>query len=294
MLKIISFLLKSISLFGLISILYICFNKKWDFPPYAAFGCSLGAIGLVIAFLRGPFKKEWDSFKLTAWKYLRIVTRKIYSPIQRLFKKHTEERASLSLTQIKDVGIIQKINCSHTTITEDELVREFAKDHLIKKSKLPGRGNPVYLFEYERFFGPSERYIKNKLFSELYERYHNIEFQGIAILSSTKADHKRIFSGTGIDKQPKIQNAIKETIYWDDIILGKNLKQPFFELGEGSKVLILQLMEEGKGFLKKAYGFITTNSNVEVVGMISFFSPLSENFITGSLAEELLIELNLP
>ena len=294
MLKVIFVILKCAFIVGLVSGFFFIYKLVFDCSNRIALGISIPSVALLIGVVRTFFKKEFEAIALKLNVVFRTFIRKRSSPFWRYWKKRSEQSSSLSLGEIQNVGIIKKINYQHIPISKEKLANEFAKHQLIRTSKVKDSAKILYTFDYEMFFGLSESYLRHKLCSEFYERYCNQDFEGIAFLSGGRSDYSRIFADTTIAKESKIENAIKETIYWEDIILEQSGKAPFFELQEGSKVILLQLMEEGKEFLEKAYEFVRANSNVEIMGLLTFFSPLSKRSSINDLTEEVLIELTLP
>jgi hypothetical protein len=175
-------------------------------------------------------------------------------------------------------------------------VEEALAEHcLIKKIRHFGSGQWSYSFEYTKFFSPLETFLKGQMFMDFCKRYKDLCPRGYAILSRTNADYTRIFYGTDIYKDHDIQNSHMETIHWDDITMGKGGKL-FPDLERGAKVIIIQLCDsdEGDGFLEAAITYIKNNSDIDIVGIMTFFSFLGTKAkFDGNLTEDVLIELNL-
>ncbi len=240
---------------------------------------------------REKWKKKWRTRHQN--KELEVSTESTPITLDRI--ANTPIIKIITLDEIKDLRIIKNINIHK--LAEDKVSEVFAEKQLIKTYKHYSNPKKIYVFEYNAFFALNNNYVKNKILFDFYERYSNQNFKGIVIFSRDKGDYKRIFSGSGIDKEKKIEEAIIETIHPEDIIFARTAQEDrdfFNDLKAKSKIIILQLMADDDDFIEELYKFLN-KMDLEIIGLVTIFSSLSQKLnIQNKLTEEVLIELNLP
>jgi len=224
---------------------HACYYFEVDGTPTCLITFGSLAAAFTFYIISKDEREKWkEKWRTRQSKELKVPTESTPTTSDKI--ANTPITKIITLDEIKDLRIIKNIDIQR--LAKDKVSEVFAEKQLIKTYKHHSNPKKIYAFEYEAFFALNNNYVKNKILFDFYERYSNQNFKGIVIFSRDKGDYKRIFSGSGIDKEKKIEEAIIETIHPEDIIFARTARENrdfFNDLKAKSKIIIFSSVRLG-------------------------------------------------